>query len=306
MTSIKRLKSVWQFMIAIVIAMLIFQRGAIADGCFTVLTDPTARTFDDFKDLAALQPLAPTMAPGVKRFLPFGGGVGDVMNIDFYYIKFAPAPGKSLQQVFKDLRLHFGQFARGKTGDFDFGPYSSIRPWEPGTDPNLKRNETLWKSDNPMGALMSFDLDTLWPSTFIGGATALVKSQDGDLQVTCATPTDFVFSTVDTVRGGPHPVAGNRGFGLKDNGDGTWMFYSKAADRESDLTLNGAAHILHWVRLSGSIFCLGHKFWMGFFPAMSEYLGAKGMPTKEFFSTNHGPTAWPFKPGPQTPAISCS
>src|SRR5262245_12160105 len=39
-------------------------------------------------------------------------------------------------------------------------------------------------------------------------------------------------------KGCKHPVSGNRGFGIKDNGDDTWTFYSKAVDRETPFWKN--------------------------------------------------------------------
>jgi hypothetical protein len=295
----------WHFgawVMAIAMMLLLFQATAIASPCFTVLSDPSVRTYDDFKDLATFVPHG-KKADGVNRFLPFAGGTGNVMNIDFYYVMFNQPTGKTPKQLFKELRQNYATFAKGDAGDFDFGPYGDS------DDPNDKKrkdNDKLWNSDDPTNALMSFNLDTLWPNTFIGAGIAHIKTQAGDLQVTCATDTDFIFSTVDSEKGGPHPVAGNRGFGLKDNGDGTWMFYSKAADMESVLKWNKAAHMLSAVRLTGSIFCLGHKFWMNFFPAMSKYLSDHGMTPKKFFSENHGPTALPLQPGVQSPTTSCS
>jgi hypothetical protein len=170
--------------------------------------------------------------------------------------------------MFLELRLHFKEFAEAKTGYYSFGPYK--------TSDAEKANEKLWASKNPKGALMSFNLDTRFANAFFRNGTYLIYEKFGDVQVTCATETDIVFSTVETKKGGTHPVNGNRGFGLKDSGDGTMTFYSKAADRESDFKMN-------W---SADVFAKGQEFWEVFYDAMVEYLNGQNLKAKKHLD-NH-------------------
>ena len=237
------------------------------------------------------------------EFLPLDTGENTKANIDFYYIKFARPGDRNIEDLFKELRTNFGSIITGISTDYGFGPYKSS------ADPQGKTNEKMWKSDNPLNAVMSFNLDTPLPATMISrisagngpisGPVRYVVSKAGDLQVTCATKTDFVFSTVKSKNGGPHPVSGNRGFGLADNGDGTWTFYSKAVDR---LTTGYNPKIL----LAFDVFCKGHRFWESiFYPGMKKYLEHKGLTVREIWTQNHGPVPFPFEQGPPVPTMQC-
>jgi len=273
---------------------------AEAAGCFSVLSDPTVRKAADFADLA--KTTTRKKVDGVKDFLHVEDT--DTVNVDFYYVRFKNPPGKTLKAVFKEMRQKFGLFAEGFKKDFGFDAYGANRG-----DPNDKlyvKNAGLWKQDLPLDALMSFNLDTLWPETFRsrrGGKVYNAATADGDLQVTCASDTDFVFSTVESERGGPHPVSGNRGFGLMDNGDGTWTFYSKAVDRKSAGAKNWMAGALAKIGAVDNVYCLGHGFWMQFYPLMQKYLRENGMSTSpnDFYHDNHGPVPFPLQdPLPKT------
>jgi len=258
-----------------------------------------SRNPDDFKELAKTTDKA--RVHGVEKFLKIEPLFGETdVNIDFYYVKFSRPQSGTLESLFKDLRLHYNQFAEGSAKDYGFDAYGDTR--EEG-DPVRKKNAELWAKDIPLGALMSFNLDTLWPQTFKKGDFSYRFARaDGDLQVTCATKTDFVFSTVESKRGGAHPVSGNRGFGIKDNSDNTWSFYSKAVDRATKTYLKPL--VGSWLK---NTFCLGHKFWLQFYDEMKKYLRGRGINVndKDVFSGNHGPVPFPFHPGPQPPTMSC-
>jgi hypothetical protein len=193
---------------------------------------------------------------------------------------FPKHPSKTIEAVFKEIRLQFSDFALGDHEYYGFGPYqSSSNP----NDADRRRNKARWESNEPGSALMSFNLDTASPNAFFRNATFWFYEVHGDVQVTCASPTDFVFSTVETDENGKHPVAGNRGFGMKDNQDGTWMFYSKAADRKSDFKFN-----FKWV----DVFAKGHAFWLQFYPRLQTYLSSQRMSGSKFIPDNHGPVPY--------------
>lgn len=280
---------------------------AVAQPCFAPLSDPASRDSSNFVDLAKQTTAKPM--PGVKKFLPLVVAEDDKANIDYYYIRFTRHPKKTPEQVFKDLRLNFNRFAAGTTKVFGFGPYK-----ETGSDSDSigRENAKLWAKDVPLNAVMSFNLDTPMPATrmvsIVGssGSPEWVRgivNKAGDLQVTCASKLDFVFSTVESENGGPHPVSGNRGFGLKDNGDGTWTFYSKAVDRRTTGEWNPKIILGTFF----DTFCRGHDFWKSYFyPEMYKYLESKGMtPTEPVWIGNHGPVPFPFKPGPQPATAEC-
>jgi hypothetical protein len=217
--------------ISIFCAAMVSFVGRADATCFAALSDPTSRNSSDWNDLANW---IPTNKPahGVIRFLPIPGGKGQTINIDYYNVTFMKPKDKTMGAVFKDLRMNFDSFAKGTTGYFDFGPYANSGNLH---DKDKAANKLLWESDSPNGALMSFNLDTLFPKPYQHGlAYVFLGEAQGDVQVTCASTSDFIFSTVESVMGWTHPVAGNRGFGLEDNNDNSLTFYSKATDRESD------------------------------------------------------------------------
>ncbi|SAL33384.1 hypothetical protein AWB70_02213 [Caballeronia cordobensis] len=257
------------------------------------LEDLASRNVDYFRDLGDWRsPIK--KARQVKRFLPPDSGVGDVVNVDFYYVVFKKPLNKSLVETFKNIRLHFDEFARGSTGDYDFKPYGTLIDVSKYGEENRKQ----WQSDNPIGALMTFKLDTHYPNP-VNNLQKAVKRIEivnpwGSVQVTCATKTDFIFSTVEIATGWKHSVAGSRGFGIRDAENGNWMFYSKAFDRESDAWQN---------RIAGKgVFCYGHLFWLNFYSNMKDFLNKNGMPVQRVASTNHGTAWWPLRPNDPPPA----
>jgi hypothetical protein len=148
--------------------------------------------------------------------------------------------------------------------------------------------------------LMSFKLDTTQPKTILATVVArYVKFVEpwGDVQATCASDTDFIFSTVESVRGWTHPVAGNRGFGIRVAGGGNWMFYSKAVDRESKSVFNKAP--------GKGVFCYGRLFWLDFYKNIKDYLNQQGMTVQKVAYDNHGTTWWPFRSGAPPEQAPC-
>jgi hypothetical protein len=266
------------------------------------LNDLMSRDPAKFKDLRDWVPPANSEAKEVKDFLSPSKDeyvkVKDIVNIDFYYVTFKAPSNKALKDVFKDIRLQFGSFARGQDGEFDFLPYGKFFELYAYSEANRKK----WESDDPIGALMSFKLDTQFPHTkwyTKAGAKRLLQVVHpwGDVQATCTSTTDFIFSTVKSLRGWSHPVAGNRGFGLRDAGGGNWMFYSKAVDRESTSVFN---------KVSGKgVFCYGHLFWLEFYANMKNYLDKNGMAVQKIAYDNHGTVRWPFGSGPPPKQPPC-
>ena len=106
--------------------------------------------------------------------------------------------------------------------------------------------------------------------------------QNGDVQATCASDTDFIFSTVDAEKDDEHPVSGNRGFGLKDNLDGTWSFYSMGADRLTDDLIN-KVRIPQLSNRGKDVFELGEDFWISFYGELSKKLGNDGLEPQALF-----------------------
>lgn len=278
-----------EFVLAV---LLLFGCGGLVcaqpQRCFEPLSNPNSKNPADWKkDFVDFNP---TEKPeGVDHLHRIADGVGDKINLDFYSITFRKHPTKTIETVFKDIRLHFRRFVAGdqREGDSvgaDFVPYG--RSSSP-NDSLFTRNKMLWESDNPKGALMSFTFMTVTVGAIPKGAGVPFVFEKGDVVVQCATKTDFMFTTAYTVQHTEHPVSGNRGFGIMDNGDGTWTVYAKAADRETK-SLLGKPYIGNVILKLGlplapveggedAVFREGHKFWLTFFPNLFDYLEDEGM-----------------------------
>lgn len=294
--------------LAIVMGLLFFGQSAQAQ-CVSPLAKPRDRDPINWTDVRGTVLTAP--ANGVVRFLPFtGNDVEGPANIDFYYVKFTVPKNVDRAKFFRIIRLSFPVFASGTDNRFAFGEYEASNDIK---DPVRTNNIKLWESEDPKGALMTFNLDTLAPmSAFLkpalpgtGRVSIIVPKvgqyfieKAGDVQVVCATPNDFVFATVESKLGGMHPVAGFRGFGLvADPGGATWTFFMKAVDRDSGSKMNKFA--------MGDVFCLGHEFWKSFFDQFERFVERKGLKVMERSLYNHGPAPYPLKDGTQSPALTC-
>lgn len=294
------MRSAWLFL-----AIFFWSVGTAAvareRSCFSPLANFADRDPTNFKDLE--KPIAATPAKGVVRFEPVSSG-RDQANIDFLYVKFTHPADVTPEQFFKSLRLAFPQFAKGDLSRFGFGPYEESSGLN---DPVRLANSAKWRSDDPTGALMTFNLDSVWPfAGVIGSGTPGKKTglteKAGDVQVTCASGTDLIFSTVESGAGGMHPVAGNRRFGLMVSADGDWVFYSKAVDRDSKSLMNMLLRINPGEE---NIFCKGQSFWVSFYIEIRDYLKKRGLNVVDWNLKNHGPVAYPFQSGQQSVEQKC-
>jgi hypothetical protein len=286
--------------------------------CFKPLTNFAGRNPLDFKDLSELGHPAKG-GEGVIEFQPIKDGWLKA-NIDFYYVTFTKPANISPKDFFRDIRLSFGAFARGEKSKFNFAPYGGQYTifdfgeegkwyrFRLGSTPSTRisdANSKIWVKDTAetKGAVMSFNLGTAWPSTNRqAGQTNWIVEKAGDVEVICASDTDFVFSTVRTASGGWHPVSGHRGFGLMTDpaNPNQWIFYSMAADRRSGAFKNFLLppHI-------NKLFCMGHEFWKGFFSEFRGFVTKRGLKVTGGSLDNHGPVPFPFEAGNEK-ALDCA
>jgi hypothetical protein len=163
------------------------------------------------------------MSPGVDHFLPIKDGRGDI-NLDYYSLTFKKHPTKTLAEGFKQIRRAYTMIVRGSLAspfgeeapDFDFLEYME-------GDSNsalAQKNRQLWASDTPVDAVMSFTLFQQYVFTMRAKMPSLVLKQ-GDVQATCSSPTDFIFSTVYTKAHTEHPVSdlGKNSGGIRGLGE---------------------------------------------------------------------------------------
>ena len=173
-----------------------------------------------------------SLNPLIQQVQTVDGGVGNY-NRDYWEITFRPVVGQTPQSVLADLRAGFGSivFRRAPMGKFQ------------GYD---AANRAKWMSEKPLGAVMTFVLMDV---------VDLVDFEQGSVVVSCASDTDWIFSTVTTAKDGVHPVAGNRGFAVRANADGTMSVVVKAVDRIVDAQPYAAAE--------AGIYFAGELIWKG-------------------------------------------
>jgi hypothetical protein len=141
-----------------------------------------------------------------------------VVNMDYYPVKISvlpkdPATGLTFtpEGFFNHIRRNL-QFFKGEGSSF--GPYN-------------EEEGQIWNSDNYLGAIMRFAINVFGP-----------VSQDGSVICSYQTGTIWRFSTIESPRDWNHPVSGTREFGLTQNQDGTYTFYTRGVDRVAESTDN--------------------------------------------------------------------
>jgi hypothetical protein len=134
-------------------------------------------------------------------------GVGDI-NLDNYSLKINQLPnGYSPQQLFEEIRTNFDELVTG--GDF-FWEKTTFMPYD-------SQDASSWNSSNPLGSAMDFQ-------TPFDTATVIATEYSYDEMY-------WTFTTVTSFDHWGHPVSGHRQFGLEDNGDGSYSFVVRGADR---------------------------------------------------------------------------
>jgi len=282
--------------------LVFFQCSILHAACFSPLANPKSSDPNDWQDLLNFSPT--TTNPEVMEIQRLSSGSSDNVNLDYYSYTFRRHPSKTIQEVFLSMRKKFPIYAKG--GRVDSGQYFLPYRKSAGPDEIQKTNEKVWLSSNPNGALMSFVLATLQPVLTLHATLGTLKPvlEQGDVLVTCASDLDFIFTTVRTIKDDWHPVSGNRGFGLRDNGNGTWTFFTKATDRAAPyigVTLDKA--VVRAFNLANPfsknapdaddhIFQLGHEFWLRFFETMIDDLGKQNM---ELIESTVNSRRYPYK-----------
>ncbi|MFA5618746.1 MAG: hypothetical protein WDA08_00420 [Weeksellaceae bacterium] len=191
---------------------------------------------------------------------------GSLVNNDYFAVTFntmpyKPAPHDSQQFTPEE----FLNFVRTNINDFVNTDYSSFSP----SNQTGYNEGAIWYSNNPFNSIIHINIP--------GDDGSVITS---GYQVNYNTPpyNDFhnghwIFTTIKTPYGnltqgldGPHPVSGNRKFGLIKNQDGTYTIYTRGVDR---VTRGLYAHIFPGQNF---MFEKADNLWKSFQDGLKEYI----------------------------------
>ena len=162
---------------------------------------------------------------------------GSVVNMDYFPVTIAqlpndPTTGETFtpEGFFNYVRTNLNDFFEGD--DTTFGPYNT-------------KEASIWNSDEYLGAIMRFDI-------YIGPMT-----QDGSVICSSQNTQSWTFTTIESPLDWSHPVSGNRMFGLDQNSDGSYTFYTRGVDRVAE----GVDDFMGNLPLTTSAFEGGDALW---------------------------------------------
>ncbi len=144
---------------------------------------------------------------------------GPVVNMDYFPVTISTLPNDpttgqryTAQNFYNYIRRNLNLFFEGNSTQFS--PYNGVEG-------------TIWDSNNYIGAIMRFDIDTS-----LGGV--IPGQQDGTVICSYQNDKTWRFTTIESPVDWNHPVSGTREFGLTTNTDGTYSFYTRGVDRVAE------------------------------------------------------------------------
>lgn len=141
---------------------------------------------------------------------------GAVVNMDFFPVTVSEMPKKSNGEAFTQKELF--DYIRTHINDF-FDDLAFTPVVNSSYDIN---DNTLWLSDNPLGAILSINI--------LMNEGSVVCSKYNNLTG------EFYFTTINVPWDGTHPVSGNRAFGYYTDLNGNMVIYTRGVDRLTDGT----------------------------------------------------------------------
>lgn len=167
---------------------------------------------------------------------------GSEMNTDYYAVTITKLPpGTTAKEFYSNIRKNLDNFV-----DYSVATFGTH-------DPGSKK---IWNSSNPTGAVMTF-----------------YNQMDNAGVVTSKAGSDYwVFTPVWTSSNMRHPLAGHREFGLTDNGNSTFTFYTRGVDRM--WTPQDALY--NWFVGGSGFFDQANKLWNAVMDNAVKYINDNG------------------------------
>lgn len=148
-------------------------------------------------------------------------GKGAIVNMDLFAVNISTLPINPItnstftpKEFLKHIRLNINDFVN-----------TSLSSFSPSTITSYNEHQ-IWNSSNPLTAIIHIN----------------IAPPAGDGSVICSKAEDdsWIFTTIEVPWGygqgydGIHPVSGNREFGLIENINGSYTFYTRGIDRMTD------------------------------------------------------------------------
>ncbi len=179
--------------------------------------------------------------------------IGRERNVDYYSLDIESLPsGLSKEDFFESFRVYLNHFIGAGT---DFKEFSI-------------EDQQVWLSSNPIGAVMQFDGS---PISFENDFIEDWISDDLTVIVTdynvATTHSYWIFSTATTLKNGGHAVSGSRQFGISQNENGGYTFWTRGTDR---------AHNAFDALISPVVFGSGEQIWTELFKNVNTFINENG------------------------------
>jgi len=152
---------------------------------------------------------------------------GAAINLDYFPVTINALPNNPTTGI-QFTPTEFLNYVRLNINSFVDTNISSFSPTTLDTGYNESQ---IWNSTNPLGALIHIDINSITNSPSPGDGSVICSQSDSN---------HWIFTTVEVPYGlyqgkdGEHPVSGNREFGLIQNPNGTYTFYTRGVDRITD------------------------------------------------------------------------
>ncbi len=182
---------------------------------------------------------------------------GPLVNADFYSVNFGNN-GLAINGVTADPQTFF-EHIRDSFTDFDDNCNSEFRL---NKNSSNQMDEEIWNSEDPTGAVVDIDI------IFTDDAAVVVSDFNNDMTT---GNFNWTFTTISTPfeMTGDHPVSGHRQFGLVQNDNGEWIFYTRGLDRATSVPR------LFSRRFSNFGFDMGGNLWECLMDNVSQALGGE-------------------------------
>lgn len=219
---------------------------------------PTLPDLKDWADLISFRPPHDVQKSITDRALMKGlvcdwdihhieDATGDI-NLDYYPIRVTTLPtvdGKRLsaEELLSKIRLNINQFV--DTNITEFSPYDN-------------KESEKWNSSSPLTSVVHIDMKA-WEGW--------LNPDDGSVVASEITPQYWIFSTIFAPSDCAHPVSGNRQFGFIQQPDGSYIFYTRGADRPTRLIDK---------TMSSTVFGAADKLWRSFQDKTANFINTNG------------------------------